>query len=598
MNHEILFGLASIIVIGIAAQWLAWRIAVPSILLLLLFGFIAGPLTGLLDPDKLLGEALFPIVSISVAIILFEGGLSLKFKDLRQSGNVVRNLVSVGAFVTWVLSTFAAYFILDFEFPLALLIGAILVVTGPTVIIPLLRHVRATGRVGSIVKWEGIVNDPIGAILAVLVLEAILIGSFTQTLFTIIYSIFITIIISGALGGLGALILILLLRQYRIPGFLHNSVTLMVVVAVFTASNLIQSESGLLAVTLMGIIMANQNSVNLKHIIEFKENLGILLISTLFIILAARLKIANLEALGWHSFAFLMFLIVIVRPASILISTLNSDLSWKEKLFISMMAPRGIVAAAVTSIFAVKLLAGGYEKAEFMIPEIFAIIVGTVTFYGLLAVPLGRWLGLASPNPQGIIIAGSHFWAREIGTILKELGFEILMVDTNRENINEARMSGINTMYGSIISDYILDEIDLGKFGSLFALTPNDEVNSLASLHFSELLEQSKVFQLAPQKPISARKESVAKPLRGRILFGNDFNFAMLNNLFLNGNKLKHSKITDTFTFEKFKEMYGPDSVTLFIIKENKKLEVISVDNEIEPENGDTIISLVKENKQ
>ncbi len=262
------------------------------------------------------------------------------------------------------------------------------------------------------------------------------------------------------------------------------------------------------------------------------------------------------------------------------------------------MAPRGIVAAAVTSIFAVKLLAGGYEKAEFMIPEIFAIIVGTVTFYGLLAVPLGRWLGLASPNPQGIIIAGSHFWAREIGTILKELGFEILMVDTNRENINEARMSGINTMYGSIISDYILDEIDLGKFGSLFALTPNDEVNSLASLHFSELLEQSKVFQLAPQKPISARKESVAKPLRGRILFGNDFNFAMLNNLFLNGNKLKHSKITDTFTFEKFKEMYGPDSVTLFIIKENKKLEVISVDNEIEPENGDTIISLVKENKQ
>ena len=596
MNHEILLGLGSIIVIGIAAQWLAWRIAIPSILLLLVFGFIAGPLTGFINPDKLLGDALFPIVSISVAIILFEGGLSLKFKDLKKSGNVVRNLISIGALVTWILSSLAVYFILDFDLPIALLLGAILIVTGPTVIIPLLRHVRVTGRVGSIVKWEGIVNDPIGAIIAVLVLEAILIGSFAQTIFTIVTSIIITILISAALGGFGALILIQLLKRHWIPGYLHSSITLMIVVGIFTASNLIQSESGLLSVTLLGILMANQKQANLKHIIEFKENLGILLISTLFIILAARLKLENLADLGVHSLLFLIILIVVVRPASIFFSTIKSDLTWKEKVFLSMMAPRGIVAAAVTSIFAVKLISeGGFEQARFMVPEIFSIIVGTVTFYGLLAVPLGKWLGLASPNPQGVIIAGSHSWAREIGSLLKSKGFDVLMVDTNRENINEARMSGINTIYGSIISDYLVDEIDLGKYGSLLALTPNDEVNSLASLHLTEILGRSKVFQLAPYKQDSARKESVAKPLRGRVLFGSDLHYEKLDELFSSGLKLKSNNITDTFTFEKFKEKYSSDAIPLFIISENKKLEVITPENEPKPEEGDSIISLVKE---
>jgi len=596
MNHDFLLGLGSIIVIGIAAQWLAWRIAIPSILILLLFGFIAGPITGFINPDKLLGEALFPIVSISVAIILFEGGLSLKFKDLRKTGNVVLNLISVGAIVTWVLSSFAAYFILDFEFPIALLLGAILIVTGPTVIIPLLRHVRVTGRVGSIVKWEGIVNDPIGAIIAVLVLEAILIGSFAQTIFSIITSIIVTILIAAALGGFGALLLIQFLKHHWIPGYLHSSITLMIVVGIFTASNLIQSESGLLSVTLLGILMANQKQANLKHIIEFKENLGILLISTLFIILAARLKIENLAGFGLHSLTFLLILIIVVRPASIFLSTIKSDLSWKEKVFLSMMAPRGIVAAAVTSIFAVKLISeGGFEQARFMVPEIFSIIVGTVTFYGLLAIPLGKWLGLATPNPQGVIIAGSHFWAREIGSILKSKGFDVLMVDTNRENINEARMSGINTMYGSIISEYLIDEIDLGKYGNLLALTPNDEVNSLASLHLTEILGRSKVFQLAPHKQESARKESVAKPLRGRILFGNDFNYEKLNELFSSDLKLKSNNITDTFTFVKFTEKYSSDAIPLFIISESKKLEVITPENEPKPEEGDTIISLVKE---
>lgn len=595
MSEYTLLSIAGIVVVGIAAQWLAWRIGLPSILVLLVGGFIAGPVTGLLNPDKLLGELLFPIVSASVALILFEGGLSLKLSEIRDTGHVVRNLTTVGALAGWGLGAVGAYYLLKFDLPLALLMGAILVVTGPTVIIPLLRHVHAVGKVSSIIKWEGIVNDPIGAILAVLVFEVIVTSGIQAAATAVAYSLFKTILVGVGLGGLSAGLLILLLRRYWVPDFLQNSVALMFVLAAFTVSNLIQEESGLLTVTLMGIILANQKQASIKHIVEFKENLRVLLIASLFIILAARIELSSLAQLGVGSLAFLAFLILVARPVTILVSTVQSGLTWREKLFLVWMAPRGIVAAAVTAVFALELSHAGYHQAEYMVTEMFVVIVGTVTVYGLTAAPVGRWLGVATPNPQGVLIAGAHSWARAIANALQKEGFQVLLVDTNRNNIAATRMEGIPAHCASILSEYIVDELELGGLGRMLALTPNDEVNALAALHFAEEFGRAGVFQLPPREGGHRRRETVSPPLQGRLLFAPHATYAYIDERINQGATVRRTRLTEKFDYQAYRSMYGDRALSLFLINRAGELVIFTADNQPVPREGHTLISLIWE---
>ncbi len=413
-------GLALIIFFGILAQWIAWRFRLPSILLLLIAGFLAGPISGLIDPDQYFGNLLFPLVSISVAIILFEGGLSLKISELKSVGKVLLKLITIGIALTWLLAALAAYYILGMNISLSVLLGAILVVTGPTVIMPILRHVKPSYQVNSLLKWEGIINDSVGAVLAILVFEVIISSSLAQASTTLIFGIFKTIILSGTVGFAGGYAVQLLLKYKLIPDFLHNAISLALVVSVFAVSNLIQEESGLLAVTIMGIFLANQKSVTVRHIIEFKENLRVLLLSFLFIILAARLKISDLEMLNANSFIFVGLLMFVIRPVSIYASTIKSKINWKEKLYLSWMAPRGIVAAAVASLFAIKLTIAGVNEAEFLLPIMFLVIIITITIYGLSAMPFAKWLKISSPNPQGCIIIGANTFGMSLARALKK----------------------------------------------------------------------------------------------------------------------------------------------------------------------------------
>ena len=306
MAEHLLIGLAVIIVVGIFVQWISWYFKIPSILLLLLFGFFIGPITGLLNPDEFFGDLLFPFVSISVAIILFEGGLSLKLSELKPVFGIVRNLITIGTIITWSLSTAAAYYFINLPFIYALLLGAILVVTGPTVIIPILRLVKPKGQINSILKWEGIVNDPIGAILALLVFDIIIAAGVAEATYTAILIAIKTFLISSLIGVLGAWVLVYLIKRDYIPDYLQNPATLATLVLVFASSNVIQTESGLFAVTLMGIYLANQKQILIEHIIEFKENLGVLLLSSLFIVLAARLKISDLELINLGTIQFII----------------------------------------------------------------------------------------------------------------------------------------------------------------------------------------------------------------------------------------------------------------------------------------------------
>jgi NhaP-type Na+/H+ or K+/H+ antiporter len=598
--HEIIpVQLASFLILGIGAQWLAWRLRLPAILLLLFAGFAAGPLMQwlgypkLVDPDALFGKLLVPIVSLSVAVVLFEGGLSLNFSELAQAGGVIRNLVSIGAVVSWIVCAIAAHGILGMAWPLAILIGAVLLVTGPTVIGPLLRHVRPIGQAGPILKWEGIVIDPIGAMLTVLVFEAISQESVKEATESIVLGMLKIVLVGGVVGAAAARVLTVGFRRFLVPDYLQNPITLTLVIAAFTAANLITPESGLIAVTTMGILLGNQQQVAVAHIAEFKENLAVLLISGLFILLASRLTIDQIQSTGPRAVAFTLVLIFVGRPLCVALSTIRSGLSWRERLFLAWMAPRGIVAASVAALFALRLREANYPGSETLVPVTFTVIVGTVMVYGLTASWLSRWLQLSSPNP-GVLIAGANPVAREIAAALRAADQSVMLIDSRFDLVHEARLAGLPVLFGSVLSQFVQEQIELTGIGRLLALTPNEEANSLAAMKFSRIFGRQQVFQLAPDRGEQGRKQKVAPELQGRALFGSGVTYEDLAARLDSGEVLKRTAFTDNFTYADFRALYGESALPLFRSGESGHLEPIVDGEELAPKSGQVLISLVK----
>jgi len=469
------------------------------------------------------------------------------------------------------------------------------VVTGPTVTIPLLRHIRPVGRIGPVVKWEGIVNDPIGAMLAVLVFGALnreVASGGTAYFFTGIAE---TLTYGVSIGLIATVIVVLLLRPNLLPDYLHNHAALAVVLAAFVASNELQRESGLFAVTVMGIALANQKRVSIRHLMEFKENLRVLLLATLFIILGARMTRADLASLDLvPSLLFLALLALVARPLAVTASTWNTNLTRPEKLFLMSMAPRGGVAAAVSSVFALELEAQGYPGADRLVPLTFLVVIGTVALYGLAASPVARRLGIGQPNPQGVLIAGAHAWAREIANALKKEGFPVRLVDTNWANVASARMEGLSAYYGSIISEQAIEDLDLGGVGRLLAMTSNDEANALAALHFTETFGRSEVYQLAPQEPRTRKQDEFSpKHLRGRTLFLPDMTHGRIEQRFNAGATIKRTTLTREFDYEAFRRHYGDKAVPLFLVTESGALQIFTADKPPVPKPGHRLISLI-----
>jgi NhaP-type Na+/H+ or K+/H+ antiporter len=535
----------------------------------------------------LFGDLLMPFVSISVAIILFEGGLNLRLSDLRDVGRIVGSLVVLGILITWGIAGTAAYYLLDLRVEVAALLGAILVVTGPTVVQPLLLHIRPKGQVGPILRWEGILNDAAGAVLAVLVYEAVILGSIKEAPIPIIIGLGETLTIGIIGGAVGAYALTYLLRPNRTPEHLRSPLALTLVIGAFTASNAIQHESGLLTVTIMGVFLANQRSV--------KENLGVLLLSMLFVLLAARLEREQIELLGWGSIGFAAVLIFIARPVSIYACTAISSLTFKERTFLAFMAPRGIVAAAVTSVFALRMAEENIAQGDRLVPVTFLVITVTVAFYGLTARTLARGLGLAQSDRQGLVITGAHPFARRIALALQEEGFKVLLIDINRRYVNAARLEGLDARYGDALSESLVEELDLGEIGKLLALTGNDFVNSLAALHFSAVLGEHDVYQLASdlRDLPGAEADQLPSRLRGHTLFGTEWTHAELVKRSRHGAVVKRTKLTEEFGYDQYLEQYGDKAVLMFVITEGGKVLVCSEGDNIAPRPGQKIVALV-----
>lgn len=508
--------LAVIVGVGMAAQWVAWRTQVPSIILLLVSGLLLGPVLGVVDPDELLGGTLFPIVSLSVALILFEGGLDLPPRELKATGTVVRRLISIGAIITFLVAVWGAEQLFDISRGAAAVMAAVLVVTGPTVVGPLLRFVRPSGRTGPMLRAEGILIDPIGATAALVAFEATLADDTGEALNSVLAVIGLTLVVGIGIGLALAYVLDHAFRRFLIPDHLGNPIALAIVVVGFVISNEVQEEAGLLTVTVMGIWLARRESAAVRQLLEFNESLRALLISALFILLAARIETDQLYDVALPSLAFLALLVFVARPLSVVVSTVRSTLSWRERVFLMTMAPRGIVAAAVSAIFALRLEEEGVRGAELIVPVVFLVIIGTIVCYGFVAGPAARALGLAEARANGVLIVGAHSTGRGLAAALSELDVKTLLVDTDPYDITRSIALGLNARRLSVLTDEATHELDLRGIGRILAMTSNDEVNALATARFSRVFGRRETFQLAPSE--KRRNGPLPEDLLGRIV--------------------------------------------------------------------------------
>lgn len=592
---------AAVPTLAIAAQWLAWRTKLPGILLLLVIGVLVGQFV---HPDDLLADLvngdptttgprlLFPLVSLAVAVIMFEGGLSLKLGDLREAGSAAFRLCTIGAIITATSTTFIAHLLFDFGWRLCALLGAVLVVTGPTVIGPLLRQVQPSRRVSNTLKWEGIVIDPVGAVLAVLVFEVLLLGRGEADFSHGFLLLGKTVLVGTVCGVVGGIALSQGLRRYLIPDHLHGVGSLVVALILFAISDHFAHESGLITVTVLGVWLTNQDGIDIEHIVELQENLVTLLIGCLFIVLGSRVDIALVQQVGWGGLWFVLALILFVRPLSVFLCLIGSGLNWREQAFIASLAPRGIVAAAVSSIFALRI-----EQSEEISVDgsgqlaiiTFLVIIATVAFYGLMASPIARWLKLADSVRNGVLFAGADRWAVRLASELKRAGCPVVMIDTNYRKVSHARMEGLDAVCANIMNEHAREELSLSGIGHMMALTPNDEVNSLAIRECRSLFGRANSYQLTFK---SESPRGMTRNLMGRELFDSRLTHSRISELIAEGFDFKTTTISEEFSYADFKLRY-PESYLLAVIGESKRLTIITVDESITPTPGQSIITLV-----
>lgn len=587
MNDGLLYVVAAVIVLGIGAQWLSWRLKLPAILALLVIGIVAGPVTGLLRPDEMFGDILFPMVSLGVALVLFEGGLTLRFSDLRGHGAAVSNLVSWGALLNWLLIATGCYLVAGFTGPMAFLFSALVVVTGPTVINPLLRTIRATPEVSQLLRWEGILIDPVGALLAVLVFQFLVAGGNESYLL-----FFQSIGVGVAAGAIGALALGFMIRRYWVPEFLMNVVALAWVVMIFACSNYLAHESGLLAVTVMGIWLGNMRGVDMREVLSFKESLSVLIISMLFIVLGARVDPADIIATGWNGVVVLL-VVLLARPIVVWACTARGQYSWRERVLVSWVAPRGIVAAAVSALFALRLQNEGYVEAQLLVSYTFLVIIFTVVMQSFTARPLARLLGLVEEEPRGILIVGANPVARTIGKALLDQGFRVKLTDTTWSEIQAARMDGLDTYYGDPMSAHADRQLDLEGIGRLFAMSRRPALNTLAVVKYRTEFGRNRVFTLRnSQEKDDSEKRRVAEHYRAPRLFGEDVSLQKLASLISQGAVVKATLLSDTFDMESYVKTKG-SRIPLFALDPNKHLRAFTDEYQPEIKAGWTLLSLV-----
>jgi NhaP-type Na+/H+ or K+/H+ antiporter len=567
MDESIVLKVALIGVLGIGSQWLAWRLQLPAIVLMAVAGVMAGPVLGILSPVEDFGDLLRPMVAVAVAIILFEGGLNLNIHELRGVSKAVWRLVIVGVPVGWLLGSFAAHYVAGLSWPVAVLFAGILVVTGPTVIIPLLRQAKLATRPAAILKWEGIVNDPIGALLAVFVFETISVALTGRTVAEAAGWLLVSSVLAVGLGFVGGRAIAWLFHHGLVPEFLKAAVILCFVLACFEGANLLQHETGLVAVTALGMTLANARIASIEEMRRFKENITIILVSALFVVLTASLQPQVLAAFDWPLIAFVAAVLLLVRPATVWISTIGSGLTWRERTLVGWIAPRGIVAVAVAGFFGPAMVDLGYQDAALLVPLTFAIVFVTVIAHGFSIGWLARRFGLSATGKPGVLLVGASPWSIGLAKALEEVEVPVTVADTNWHHLREARLAGLPVYYGEILAEATEYRLDLNRFGYLLALGDNNAYNALVCTQLAPETGRHRVFQLHPQEGDEDDPRNLPFTIRGRTLLQSGAGYDDLMERLGNGWIFQKTRLTEEYDLDRYLADRPEGAEMLFVVR-------------------------------
>jgi NhaP-type Na+/H+ or K+/H+ antiporter len=529
-TDETLGGLGLVVVLALACRLVSRRLRLPAIVLLLPVGFAAGATTNDVHPDALLSNAYQPLVSLGVGLILFEAGLRLRLDEMRgRTRGVVGRLVVVGPLLTGIGVALAVKLLFGLDWGVSAVLGAILVVSGPTVVLPLLAFVRPTDRVRSVLKWEGVLIDPIGALLGVLAFQTVRTGYEPGGMALSIG----TGLVVGAVGG--AVLWLLLRGLQRAAPAQGVAAALMVVVGALVVADLIREDSGFLAATVMGILLANQTQLDVSRVLAFQGTVVELLIAVLFVLISASVEPSQVWDLLPEGLALVAVMVLLLRPLTVAVGTWRSELTRAERAFMAGLAPRGIVAAATASAFGLQLAQAGVDGADDILPIAFIAIFGTVVLYGLTATPLARLLGLAGAGESVVLVVGGNTWARAIALALKSAGLGVRLWTGRSEEQAAAREAGLEAGNARLGVDVASREEELEEVTDALLMTESDDFNALAAFELRQELGRDHVYRLAPRGELLDLVPAYAE---GRILFGEDLTFSELTRRFDAGARL------------------------------------------------------------
>lgn len=600
MDPSLLFEITLIGLLGIGSQWVAWRYRMPAIVVMSVTGLLVGPIFGLINPGEDFGDIYSPIISVAVGIILFEGSLNLSFKELRGIGKPIFRISTVGAFIAWILGSLTAHYIAGLSWAVAFVIGGLFIVTGPTVILPLLRQSKLKPRPAKILKWEGIIVDPIGALLAVFAFEIIAFITSSDPdgtkLMLFFVASFFAIILGWALGrGLGWMF-----ETGHVPEFLKSPAVIVTVIICFTGADMVMHETGLLSVTAMGITLANMGISSISDMRHFKENISVLLISAIFIMLTASLEMEILlQIFSPNIIGYVLLMMFIVRPLSIFISTMGTKLSFNEKVLVGWIAPRGIVALTVSGYFASILLDAGYEDAQILTTLTFALVFFTVVAHGFTIRPLAKKLGLSMEDKPGTLIAGSNPFTVELAKSLSKADIPVIIVDSSWRNLRKAREASIPFYHGNMLSEQTEYNLDTIPYEYLLAFTDDHAYNSLICTTFMPEYGRTNVFKVSPYNQMNGDFSSgVVSKVGGRILFDKKFSMDDLMDKMNSGYVFRTTNLTQQFNYQQYVSEKDDSTVFLYLIKPSGQLKFYSEEMKTVPQIGDKIISLTPPNKE
>ncbi len=570
---SLLIKIALIGILGIGAQWIAWRTGRPAIALMLIAGIVAGPIFGILDPEQDFGALREPIVKLAVAVILFEGGLSLKFRELRQAGIAVFMLVFLGVPIGWGLGTLAAHYAAGLPWELAALFGGIMVVTGPTVIIPLLRSLNIAPRVKHMLKWEAIVNDPIGALLAVGVYSYITHGGAEANSTAIVIDVVAASMLAILMGTLAGFALTWAFPRGWVPEYLKAPVLLTTVIGMFVLSDLVMHETGLITVTVMGVVMANRETYSSRALLRFKEDLTVILVSGVFVLLSATLDWEVVRNFEFRFLAFLILLLFVVRPLTIMLALLPTRIPLKERLFVAWIAPRGIVAVAVTGLFALRLTDYGVAGANALVPLGFGVVIATIFAHGFTAAHFARWLGLDRGKGDGVLLVGANSWTVAFAEFIKAQGKEVLIADPSKFALRSARRADIAVYEGDILDEAHDDVVDMGQYQQLIAATDNDSYNALVCTELAPEIGHNRVSRATGESRAATKR-------RGRIFTLAGTPIEELLDRLQSGWTFGRTRITEKFTYEQFvARMKANGGDSLLVVRPSGEMAIFSTDH-------------------